>query len=277
MIFLSHPENWLIALWVCIWIIIWSYCIQRFFLPQFRYPKSFINHPKRILWTFMKYCTIIAFSCLPLGIMIGYDRPTITIIMDNSLSMRSEDILPTRLHQAQEIIQKLSRSFVINKCIQLQNEPIEHCPIVVLFPSSGSSITDALLLSLQSKDQDNIPYTTIVLTDGWINQWIEIEQVIHSGNQSSLIRLDIYPSTGNIIISWSVIGQQSYKSVGNYMQNYFTINNPQREKNISAKIKNAVLQQHSSFPLNTLFVFIILCTCTFFSYNHLQSLIKMPR
>ena len=113
--------------------------------------------------------------------------------------MQSEDQNPTRIILAKQIIDSLKS--LRPSCISLINEAhIGGCKTLISMQSSGSSVSDALLLSLH-QDKNNSKSMRLVLTDGGINTGIALNQVISTENQQNIVRVDIFPSTGNIIIN----------------------------------------------------------------------------
>lgn len=253
MVFIGNPSAIIFSLLLLIGIIIGKLIISHFLMPQSQIPAHLINIPKRRIWKVINYILIISISLLPLHLQILSEKPLVDIILDNSLSMQSEDQSPTRLSIAQEIITKLSTFATIDTCLTMKQENTIHaCKNLISLESSGSSLSDALLLSLASESQKST--TKIILTDGGINTGIVLDQVITPENENQIIWIDIFASSGNVIINWEIVGQQKELQKLPVLSNYISLQEYTNLNETIENIKKAVIKQHSAIDINQILI-----------------------
>ncbi len=222
-------------------------------LPQTTVPDGLINKKKRWLRKIINYILITCIALLPLQIQVLDQKPQVDIIIDNSVSMQSEDQSPTRLVIAEEMVSQINNFSNILTCFSMrQGIAPSVCKNNISLESSWSSLSDALLLSLNS--QQGKLNTKIVLTDGGINTWIELSQVINNSNENQIIRIDILASTGNVIINWVTVGQQIQLQKLPKMTHYMLVSDYSQIPKIIKDVKKAVIAQHWSIDLNKIFL-----------------------
>lgn len=272
MVVISHAEYRVISVLLCTVLFVLFFAVKKLQFP-YVVPNHYIIRYKYIIWSFLKFLGVLFLVILPLDIKLLSSPHTVTIILDNSLSMRSEDQAPTRLGWAEHIIKELDAIANINNCITLQSQKIDGCNNISVLPSSWSTISDALLLAMEQNKWSNSQSILLVLTDWGMNEGITLDQFINSWNQSSIIWVDILPHTWNIIIYWSVVGQNSFIPVQGYFHNYITTSPNDSPESLTQAIKNAVLIQQSYISLNGFFIIFIIWIGVFFVWSHLSTMI----
>lgn len=200
MLYFSHRDNRPISAIIALVFLIIYYFKKKWSKTGFQFPKSYLIKHTYYLWFTAQLSVVLSLVLLPLGLSYISSNPSIQVIFDNSLSMSSQDITPTRLERARKIVQKLSAQV----CIALQQEVLDGCATITSLQWSWTNITDAILLAAQ-KSSDR----RVVLTDGGANYGIAFDQLMKDDVlRNSLIWVDVVPSTGNIIISWVVVANQ---------------------------------------------------------------------
>lgn len=282
MLYIANPKLWFLSCLIVIFFIIWKYIVSKYFLDKYKYPNSYIIFAKKHIWITLQYICILWIASLPLDISYQVQYPAVDIILDNSVSMSSEDLklnwtsdvahtqhAQTRIDLAKNFIESLyANDIEINNCTLIQSDVIDVCKKIDILSSSWSSVTDALLLSLQK------PWKfKVVLSDWWLNEGIELDQIINNSNNNSIYRIDFYPRTWNIIISWQIVADIQTLELIDSLKNHFITNNSSEEQLAFDAIKNAALSQHFNIHLNYIFVFLLLIFWSFFSYQHMKKII----
>lgn len=265
--YISNPQLRPLSIFLVIFFIIWKRIVQKYYITKTVYPSHYIIFYKKFIRKSLQIVWLICFALLPLDLVLINERPNIDIILDNSLSMRSEDNQPTRLDIAKQFINELNtNSIVFDKCYILQKEFIDNCKDTIILPSSWSSVTDALLLSLQKSGMK------LVFSDGGLNQWIKLDQIINNSNNSKIYRIDFYPSTWNIIISWQIIANQQTLEKIDWLENHYLIRDKSEEWIAFLAIKNAAISQHSYIHINMILVLLLLILWVFFSFQYMKQI-----
>lgn len=267
----NWPRSFIIILW-CIAI----FFIYRLFLPSYRLPPSRIDKKKLVVWSWFQIILILLLSIIPLELSIQKKQTDVIVIFDSSLSMSSEDMQPTRSEKSQKIIREIAKKNSISHCFSQNKIALDWCEYSTIIPNSGSSVTDLLALAVYSSSDSEFikKHKFLVFSDGWINNGINFSSLFDDSLKSNTYRLDFYPGTWDIVISWNTLSKapQLWESppLG---ENHYAIYSEQDEKKITTQLIN-LIQKDSYISLYPLIMLVILVLCSFFIGQHIILTLK---
>lgn len=275
MITFLQSSNWPFSLIIILWCIA-IFFIIRLFLPSYRLPATRIHKGKLGLWKWLQIILIILLGIMPLGLSIQKKQADLIVIFDSSLSMSSEDMQPTRSERWQKIIRGLAKRKSISHCLSQNKISLEWCKYSSIIPNSGSSVTDLLALAAYSwSDSEFVKkHKFLVLSDGGTNNGIDFSSLFDSILKNNTYRLDFYPGTWNVVISWVILSkQQQLWELPPLGKNYYRIQSDEDEKEVLNQIMN-LMQKESYISLYPLIILSILLICSFFIGQHSILIVK---
>lgn len=250
-----------ISVILCILIRIIRWLIVQFFQPHFIVPHGLIQTTKKRVRQGVLISISTCLILIPLNITIPVQKLSLTLIVDSSQSMYSQDNNPSRITQTEDIINILSNKYPIKHCFTQTSWNHVKCPTTTTIPNSGSALGD--LIGVATTIYSWFWTLYVVFTDGWINQGVSPEQVIGSTLQDHIIRVDILPWKKNIMISWQVIGvntNEQWSSIWS-LPHYFIVETHNQIHEVVSFIEKKLINDQQYYTINKrLWLWIIIAT-----------------
>ncbi|MFA7284196.1 MAG: hypothetical protein WC004_00030 [Candidatus Absconditabacterales bacterium] len=223
---------------------------------------------------------IFAISITPLGLVLQTHRPSFVIVLDDSLSMQSTDVNPTRLNAALRLLHNIHSIGSFGYCYSLVSQATLPCDNYIALQKSGTSITDLVLLAATDHPKQRI----LVVSDNGANNGIavsQLDQELQKLTKKRLMRTDIQPNATQLVISGIQIdtapGETNPVTIGEYFQITSTDNDT---IDILAKQQKQILlqQAHShNLPINYAIWLFVLVLGALMSMQHFMEHLAIHR